>query len=116
MSNIEKISVALPHDMVEAIREAVDSGDYATTSEVIRDAVRDWRLKRRVEAMEVEELRELVVPALEALDRGEGIPAEEVFSKLKAKYAALVKEGIDSGPSIPAAEVAARIRARLNEK
>jgi antitoxin ParD1/3/4 len=92
MSNIEKISVALPHDMVEAIREAVDSGDYATTSEVIRDAVRDWRLKRRVEAMEVEELRELVAPALEALDRGEGIPAEEVFSKLKAKYAALARK------------------------
>lgn len=93
MSNIEKISVALPHDMVEAIREAVDSGDYATTSEVIRDAVRDWRLKRRVEAMEIEELRQLVAPALEALDRGEGIPAEEVFAKLKAKYALLARKG-----------------------
>lgn len=92
MSQIEKLSIALPHDMVEAIREAVDSGDYATTSEVIRDAVRDWRLKRRVEAMEVEDLRQLVAPALEALDRGEGIPAEEVFSRLKAKYATLARK------------------------
>ncbi len=92
MSQIEKLSIALPHDMVEAIREAVDSGDYATTSEVIRDAVRDWRLKRRVEAMEVEDLRQLVAPALEALDRGEGIPAEEVFRRLKAKYATLARK------------------------
>jgi antitoxin ParD1/3/4 len=92
MANIEKISIALPHDMVEAIREAVDSGDYATTSEVIRDAVRDWRLKRRVEAMEVDELRQLVAPALEALDRGEGIPAEEVFLRLKKKFAAMAQK------------------------
>jgi putative addiction module antidote protein, CC2985 family len=85
MSNIEKISVALPHDMVEAIREAVDSGDYATTSEVIRDAVRDWRLKRRVEAMDMEELRRLVQ---EGVDSGPSIPAEEVFAKVRARLEA----------------------------
>jgi antitoxin ParD1/3/4 len=85
MSNIEKISVALPHDMVEAIREAVDSGDYATTSEVIRDAVRDWRLKRRVEAMDMEELRRLVQ---EGIDSGPSIPAEEVFAKVRARLEA----------------------------
>jgi antitoxin ParD1/3/4 len=84
MANIEKISIALPHDMVEAIREAVDSGDYATTSEVIRDAVRDWRLKRRVEAMDLDDLRRLVQ---EGIDSGPSIPAEEVFAKLKAKLA-----------------------------
>jgi len=92
MAQIEKLSIALPKDMVEAIKEAVDSGDYATTSEVIRDAVRDWRLKRRVEAMEIEELRQLVTPALEALDRGEGVPAEEVFAHLKAKFADLARK------------------------
>ena len=82
MANIEKISIALPHDMVEAIREAVDSGDYATTSEVIRDAVRDWRLKRRVEAMDLDDLRRLVQ---EGIDSRPSIPAEEVFAILKAK-------------------------------
>jgi len=89
MATIEKLSIALPRDMVSAIKEAVDAGDYSTTSEVIRDAVRDWRLKRRIEAMDVEELKRLVAPALEALNRGEGIPAEEVFARLKAKYTAL---------------------------
>ena len=89
MSNIEKISVALPHDMVEAIRAAVDSGDYATTSEVIRDAVRDWRLKRRVEAMDMEDLRRLVQ---EGIDSGPSVPADEVFAKLRTKFAGAAKK------------------------
>ena len=83
MATIEKLSIALPHDMVEAIREAVESGDYATTSEVIRDAVRDWHLKRRVEAMDLEDLRQLVQ---EGIDSGPSIPAEEVFARLKARF------------------------------
>jgi antitoxin ParD1/3/4 len=89
MANIAKISVALPHDMVEAIREAVDSGDYATTSEVIRDAVRDWRLKRRVEAMDLDDLRRLVQ---EGIDSGPSIPAEEVFAKLRVKLATITRK------------------------
>jgi len=40
MANVEKLSIALSTDMVRSIQDAVDSGDYATTSEVIRDAVR----------------------------------------------------------------------------
>lgn len=88
MANIEKLSIALPDDMVEAIREAVDSGEYATTSEVIRDAVRDWRLKRRVEAMDLEDLRQLVQ---EGIDSGPSIPAEEVFARMKAKFAEATK-------------------------
>jgi antitoxin ParD1/3/4 len=89
MANIEKLSIALPHDMVEAIREAVDSGDYATTSEVIRDAVRDWRLKRRVEAIDLDDLRRLVQ---EGIDSGPSISAEEVFAKLRAKLAGVAKK------------------------
>ena len=89
MANIEKLSIALPHDMVEAIHAAVESGDYATTSEVIRDAVRDWRLKRRVEAMDMEDLRRLVQ---EGIDSGPSIPAEEIFAKLRAKFAGVAKK------------------------
>jgi antitoxin ParD1/3/4 len=33
-----------------------------------------------------EELKELIRPALASLDRGEGVPADEVFKRLKAKY------------------------------
>jgi antitoxin ParD1/3/4 len=43
MSKIEKISIALTVDMLACVNEAVDSGRYATVSEVVRDALRDWQ-------------------------------------------------------------------------
>ena len=88
MSKVEKISVALPREMVGEIKSAVDGGEYATVSEVVREALRDWRLKRRFQSLEVEELRRLVLPAVAELERGEGLSADEVFADLKARYSA----------------------------
>ncbi len=59
MSNIEKLSVALTGEQLSAIRAAVDGGEYATTSEVIRDAVRDWQRKREMRQEEIRRLRQL---------------------------------------------------------
>jgi antitoxin ParD1/3/4 len=42
MSTVEKISIALPPEMVAVVRSAVDTGEYASSSEVVRDALRDW--------------------------------------------------------------------------
>ena len=39
MSKVEKVSVALTPELLESIRYAVDSGDYASSSEVVREAV-----------------------------------------------------------------------------
>ena len=41
MANVEKISIALPADMATLVRNAVETGDYASSSEVIREALRD---------------------------------------------------------------------------
>ncbi|HWF78156.1 MAG TPA: type II toxin-antitoxin system ParD family antitoxin [Caulobacteraceae bacterium] len=46
MSEIEKVSVALTAELAEKVRAAVRSGDYATSSEVVRDALRDWSERR----------------------------------------------------------------------
>lgn len=89
MSNVEKISIALTADMAGGVREAVESGDYATTSEVIRDALRDWFLKRRVALLEQDALKQLI---REGMDSGPGRPAEEVFARLTAKYAAMADQ------------------------
>ena len=50
MSKVEKVSVALTPELLESIRYAVDSGDYASSSEVVREAVRDWVGKREERA------------------------------------------------------------------
>ena len=36
MSAIEKISIALPHELVPIVREAVETGEYASSSDVTR--------------------------------------------------------------------------------
>lgn len=91
MANVEKLSIALSSDMVRSIRDAVDSGDYATTSEVIRDALRSWTYQRRVVVTSTADLKQKIAEGIASLDRGEGIPAEKVFSRLKAKYSAMAK-------------------------
>ena len=59
MAAVEKISIALTQDLASLVREAVESGEYASSSEVIRDALRDWKLKRVLQQQQVEELRGL---------------------------------------------------------
>ncbi len=59
MPEIQKISVALTREQVSQLKAVVDSGEYATTSEVIREAVREWQWKREVRMDEREHLRKL---------------------------------------------------------
>ena len=56
MSEIERLTVTLPAEMAAVVRSAVEIGDYASTSEVIRAALRDWKVKR---ALQMEELASL---------------------------------------------------------
>ena len=59
MPNVEKVSIALTPEMAAVVRQAVESGDYASHSEIVREALRDWKLKRILRQQEVEELRRL---------------------------------------------------------
>jgi len=89
MANVEKISIALPSEMLETIREAVDAGEYASTSEVIRDALRRWETNHlmdlAIKRHGLKNIRAKVRKGIESLDRGEGIPAEEVYAESIAR-------------------------------
>jgi antitoxin ParD1/3/4 len=97
MSSVEKISVSLPRDMIEDIKDAVEHGSYVTTSEVVREAVRDWQKRRaserdeRLRPRSKEDLRRLIREGAESLHREGGIPAEQVFAEMTAKYKAMLK-------------------------
>jgi antitoxin ParD1/3/4 len=69
MPNVQKISVALTPEMLAMLKEAVESGEYTSTSEVIRDALRSWKARRALQEREVEELRRLWN---EGINSGEG--------------------------------------------
>ena len=57
MPTVEKITIALTPELSALVKESVEQGDYASTSEVIRDALRDWKYKRALQKQEIEELR-----------------------------------------------------------
>jgi antitoxin ParD1/3/4 len=59
MSKIEKISVAITAEQHAKIKAAVERGDYATTSEVIRTALREWELKEEMRRLEGERIGKL---------------------------------------------------------
>jgi antitoxin ParD1/3/4 len=59
MPDVQKISVALTGEQLAALKAAVETGEYATTSEIIREAVRDWQFKRELRQEDVKRLRHL---------------------------------------------------------
>jgi antitoxin ParD1/3/4 len=90
MANVEKISIALPLEMVTLVRQAVDHGEYASSSEVIRDALRDWVVKRSAQRQSLDSLRAVWQQAMN--DEAPGVPMDEVFDRLERKYQALAEQ------------------------
>lgn len=86
-STIEKISIALPPEMVASVRQAVNAGEYSSSSEVVREALRDWSHKRQLQQNGIEELRSVWTTA--RAKNGPYIPADEVMDRLERKYQAI---------------------------
>lgn len=59
MATVEKRSVALSAELAAAVDEAVAGGEYGNASEVVRDALRQWKERRELYGHTVEELRRL---------------------------------------------------------
>ena len=57
MPEVQKVSVALTGEQIAALRAAVETGEYATTSEIVREAIRDWQYKRALRQEDVIRLR-----------------------------------------------------------
>jgi antitoxin ParD1/3/4 len=59
MPDVRKLSIALTGEQIEALKAAVETGQYATTSEIVREALRDWQLKQQVREENIRRLRRL---------------------------------------------------------
>ena len=57
MPNVEKMSLALTSQQAALMREAVSTGAYATTSEIVREAMRDWEAKWMARHEEIRRLK-----------------------------------------------------------
>ena len=87
MASVEKISIALPPEMVAQLRDAVERGEYASSSEVVRDALRDWTRKRELRQNGLAELRRMWQEARS--EANPGVPADDVLDRLERKYQSL---------------------------
>ena len=71
MSDVERMTVTLTPEMAALVRGAVSTGDYASSSEIIREALRDWKVKRLEQAKALAEMRAFIAGGLEDLDKGQ---------------------------------------------
>lgn len=87
MSKVEKISVALTPELADAVRVAVDAGDYASTSEAIRDAVREWTRRREERAAKLADLRAAIEKGLQSGPAPRHRSAEEIIADGRRRLA-----------------------------
>ena len=83
MRTTRQLSITLPNDMADGLRERVRSGEYASESEVIREGLRAlFARERTVEAW----LRDEVAAAYDAVvaDPSRGVSAQAVRIRLAA--------------------------------
>jgi antitoxin ParD1/3/4 len=59
MPGVAKISIALTPELNDVVQDALATGDYASASEVVREALRDWKAQRERRDAAVGQLRRL---------------------------------------------------------
>jgi antitoxin ParD1/3/4 len=57
MGAIERLTITLPAEMAGLVKGAVEGGAYASTSEVIREALREWQSRREMHTRQLAALK-----------------------------------------------------------
>ena len=83
MGAFEKITVSVPVEMAAALRQSVEDGQYVTESDIVRDALNEWRRVRERRDAKLRWVRD----ALEKADKGPWLSEDEVFRRLEATIA-----------------------------
>ena len=85
MGHVDKRSITLSPELARVVDGAVEAGEYASASEVIRDALRLWKERRELFGYTVEELRTLIQ---EGIDSGPGrfTSMEEIKAEARRRF------------------------------
>jgi antitoxin ParD1/3/4 len=89
VANVEKMSVALTPEMAAMMREVVETGEYASASEVMREALRSWKHSRMQRTKAFEELGRLWDIGMKS---GPAHNGEEAFERIRHKLDARIAE------------------------
>ncbi len=78
------MNVSLTPQLAKEVADRVKSGEYASSSEVMRGALRALKTEEQRRREQIRRLRALVDEGIRSAERGELIPADEVFAELRA--------------------------------
>lgn len=70
MPAIERLTITMPQDMLAEVKSAIETGEYASTSEVMREALRDWRVKRTLQMEQLAALKRDIDKGLDDVAAG----------------------------------------------
>ena len=79
------MNVSLTPELEELIAQKVQSGRYTSASEVIREALRLLEEQDEIRQKRLEAIRREIDEGLAQLDRGEGIPGDQVRARQKRR-------------------------------
>ena len=79
------MNISLTRELEEFISRKIHSGLYKSASEVVRDALRLLHEKDQTDRSKLAELHRDIQTGLDQLDRGEGIPGEQVLAEIRGR-------------------------------
>jgi antitoxin ParD1/3/4 len=83
------MNVSLTPELEELVNEKVRSGLYTSASEVIREGLRLLQQQEELRRIKYEALHRDIKAGVDELDRGERIPAKQVFAEMTNKARAM---------------------------
>ena len=86
MSAAEKISITLTPEMNRVIKQRVDAGDFASSSELIREALRLWQRREEEHREKLAAIREKLQKSID--DPRPSVPLDSVFERLRQRHEA----------------------------
>src|ERR1022692_1869981 len=89
INRLEKriMNVSLTPQLEKLVTRKVESGLYQSASEVIREGLRLLDDQDRRREVQLGEAREKIQAGLAQLDRGEGIPGDQAYARMKRRSA-----------------------------
>lgn len=79
-------SYAIGDHFEQFIKAQIESGRYSNASDIVRDALRLLEEREQLRQLQIDQLKQQIQ---QGIDSGPGIPAEDVFDRLRAKYQAM---------------------------
>jgi antitoxin ParD1/3/4 len=85
MERLQKLHLDLPAEIAEVIDNAVDTGEFASASDMVSSVIALWRDQRPGADLSTEDLRRLVE---EGESSGEPVPADVVYDRIVGRLRA----------------------------